>query len=354
MDALYYDICALIYSYLDLQSLANLLNCNNKYLYQTLTKYIKQKKIYKDIIRYDVERYKRFSKIYYTNFLQYGSKFRKLVDDGMTRLCKDTLFVFPETLEVIRLGCCLQVLKHIKDNVYYSDDLLSAIIFNEDIQDNTENLNWLKSNGATITHAYLEYAAAIGNLKTIKWLVDNIGYCYLNDYNTFEAAAINGNLENMKWLKEKGFLWNDRTFTGAALNGNLDNMIWLKENGCPFNENGETFLKVVINGTLENMKWLLENNVGVSEICFSYAAQLGNLDMMKWMKEVGFSPSDHVFIGAIKNCDMEECFLPIFTHPHSGINLFKRKNSTTEVLEWLKENNCPMSRDVAVILKLPE
>jgi len=102
MDTLYYDAIKLIFDRLDLQDLANLLNCNNKYLYETLMKYIKQKKIYKDIIRYDVERYKIFGKIYYTDFLQYGSKFKKLVDEGMTRLSKATLFVFPETLEVIR------------------------------------------------------------------------------------------------------------------------------------------------------------------------------------------------------------------------------------------------------------
>ena len=66
MDTLYYDVIIHIFSHLDLQSLVNLLNCNNKYIYENLMDYIKQKKIYKDIIRYDVERYKRFEKIYYT------------------------------------------------------------------------------------------------------------------------------------------------------------------------------------------------------------------------------------------------------------------------------------------------
>lgn len=345
MDTLNYDVIILIFNYLDLKSLVNLLNCNNKYIYENLMNYIVHKKIYKDIIRYDLERYKRFGKLYYTDFLQYGSKFRKLVYDGISRFCIGTLYVFPETLEVIRLGCSLDILKHIKNNVFYTEDLLCATIFNENIKDNTENLNWLKSNGSTITQIYLEYAAAIGNLTTMKWLFDNIGYCYLADYSVFEAAAINGNIENMKWLREKGFNWNYKTFTGAALNGNLHNMIWLKENGCPSYEYGDTFLKAVVNGNIENMIWLIENNVGISEISFAYPAQLGNLDIMKWMKEAGFPLSEDIFLGAIKNYDIKKCFLPIFTHPHSGINLFKRKNSTIEILEWLKENNCPMSSD---------
>ena len=339
MDTLYYDAITHIFDYLDLQDLANLLNCNNKYIYETLMNYIKQKKIYKDIIRYDSDRFERFSNIFYTDFLQYGSKFRELIFDDIS-----TMIICQPILEATRLGCSLQVLKHIKDNVYYVDDILSIIIFNENIHiDNTENMNWLKANGATVKQSYFIDAAGIGNIKTLKWLVDNT-WCPFDYYSIFEAAAINGDLENMKWLKEKGFKWNARTFTGAALNGNLDNMKWLKENDCPFDQYGKTFENAAVNGIIENMIWLLENDVTVSEISFSFAAQLGNLEIMKWMKEIGFPLSEYVFVAAIMNCDMEINPLPIFIHPHSGVNLFNRSNSTIEILEWLKSNNCPMSK----------
>ena len=312
MNTLYYDAIIHIFDYLDLQDLANLFNCNNKYIYETLMTYIKQKKIYKDIIRYDRDRFERFSNIFYTDFLQYGSKFRKLISDDIS-----TMIICQPILEATRLGCSLQVLKHIKDNVYYVDDILSIIIFNENIHiDNTENMNWLKANGATVKQSYFIDAAGIGNIKTLKWLVDNT-WCPFDYYSIFEAAAINGNLENMKWLKE---------------------------NDCPFDQYGKTFENAAVNGIIENMIWLLENDVTVSEISFSFAAQLGNLEIMKWMKEIGFPLSEYVFVAAIMNCDMEINPLTIFIHPHSGVNLFKRSNSTIEILEWLKLNNCPMSK----------
>ncbi len=43
----------------------------------------------------------------------------------------------------------------------------------------------------------------------------------------------------------------------AAENGNLENMKWLKENECPWDE--WTFSYASKHGNLENMKWLREN-----------------------------------------------------------------------------------------------
>ena len=69
----------------------------------------------------------------------------------------------------------------------------------------------------------------------------------------------------------------------AAENGNLENMKWLKDNGCEFRHN--TFDYCVEN--LENMKWLLENGCEFGKWTFNYAAQTRNQENMKWLLSNG-------------------------------------------------------------------
>ena len=69
----------------------------------------------------------------------------------------------------------------------------------------------------------------------------------------------------------------------AAENGNLDNMKWLKEQGCPWDES--TFDYAAKNGNLENMKWLKEQGCPWDDDTFLFAAKNGNLENMKWLNE---------------------------------------------------------------------
>jgi len=121
------------------------------------------------------------------------------------------------------------------------------------LNDNLDNMEWLREQGCPWNKQTFENVAKIGNLGIMKWLRDQ--GCHWNIW-TFAYAAKNGNLENMKWLKEQGCPWDEWAFAYAAKNGNLENMKWLREQECPWNE--WTFKGVAKNGNLDNMKWLKE------------------------------------------------------------------------------------------------
>ena len=214
------DVKRLIFGYLDLQSLVNLLNCNNKILYWDVVKYVKWKNIYKDIIRYDVNRFS---------------------------LCGDEYY--PNKIIIISSGCCLDILKSLKS------ELIDDLMIYAALGGNLDNMKWLIEHNCPLDERTFAYAAQNGNLDNMKWLKkENCPW----DTDTFAEAARNGNLNNMEWLKQNGCHWNESAFENAARFGNLNNMKWLKQNGCPWDTN--TFEAAAENGSLNNMKWLHEQN----------------------------------------------------------------------------------------------
>ncbi len=102
-----------------------------------------------------------------------------------------------------------------------------------------------------------------------------------------EAAKI-GSLAIMRFghqLNKLMYPLTVETFGYAAENGNLDVMKWLKENGCPWDEN--TFKYAVVHGNLENMKWLKENGCPWDEYTFANAIINGNFENIKWLEDNG-------------------------------------------------------------------
>ena len=95
---------------------------------------------------------------------------------------------------------------------------------------NLNNVKWIyQSGGVTLKDSHSFWAAELGTLSIMKWLLEN--GCQWHS-NTFLAAAGNGDLNNMKWLLEKGCQWGYGTFTAAARHGDLNNFKWLVEKGC--------------------------------------------------------------------------------------------------------------------------
>jgi hypothetical protein len=80
-----------------------------------------------------------------------------------------------------------------------------------------------------LTSTVFAYAAESGNLKMMKWLLEN--KCSWNS-RTFEYAALNGNLENMKWLFKHGCPLSFHTLRNAKETKNTTNIKWLQDTGC--------------------------------------------------------------------------------------------------------------------------
>ena len=87
-------------------------------------------------------------------------------------------------------------------------------------------------------------------------------------------------VEKYKYIKTN----NKDIFAEAAENGNLENMKRLKQIGYPCDE--YTFEKAAINGNLKNMKWLKENECPWNANVFLNTALKGNLENMKWLKKI--------------------------------------------------------------------
>ena len=171
MDTLYYDVYISIFKFLDYESLANLLNCNNKHIYNNLMIYIKQKRIYLNICGYDVIRFDRY-------FHQY-----------------DALYPGYPTY-IIELGCNISVLKSLQDRNF----LQGTIVLYHALQNgNSENVKWLLDNKCIITEDTFYTAVRKGIIDNMKLLKD---YKCPYDYSVIGGAIQNGNIETIEWVDQ--------------------------------------------------------------------------------------------------------------------------------------------------------
>jgi len=114
----------------------------------------------------------------------------------------------------------------------------------------------------------------------------NEEYSAFCDNMSLNDSILNGYSTLIKYLYlNKQYEFTDDTFQYAAENGNLDNMKWLKDQGCCWGIN--TFSYASKNGNLDNMKWLKSQGCPWDLYTFTKAAKNGNLDNMKWLKEQG-------------------------------------------------------------------
>ncbi|ARF09629.1 ankyrin repeat protein [Indivirus ILV1] len=227
MDELYYDVYTLIFNYLDTKSLTNLLNCNNKNIYNNLIKYIKQTNKYKDIIRYDIYRFEK----YYSKFY-------------MKRR--------PDTLNIIKKGCSLIVFQCVFS--WHG-------IFANDV-------SWFSS------------TAESGNLENMKWL-EKMG-CHIDKY-TFDAAIETGILENIQWLHSIDCPY-DNCLNLAIRKGNLEIIKYLKGIGLLFDK--FTFYDAVI-PVLNRTKDFIPNNIFLENLKKLYSKPnyvASRIEIMEWLK----------------------------------------------------------------------
>lgn len=141
-----------------------------------------------------------------------------------------------------------------------------------------------------------------------------------NDPSLLDDATKKGYFHIMKWLRAHGSPFHPTlTFKYAAQHGNLEHMKWLREQECPWDPG--TFIEAARQGNLENMKWLLTAGCPWSSYTFAMAAKYGNLDNMRWLRD--------------NNCpwDVDTAF----EAAEAGI---------LENLKWLKEQNCPWPKGI--------
>lgn len=163
-----------------------------------------------------------------------------------------------------------------------------------------------------------EMAASCGYMPTLEWILPKISH--MNSGACAEAASA-GHLQVLQWLRnlDPPCPWDSTTCARAASRGHFEVFKWARQNGCPLDD---IFMTDVITGdSLELLKWCIENEFVEDSLYYKeFMAELGNLDMLKWvLLEKGWE------------WDPRICY--------AGYG------PSRELVEWLRENKFPFDEE---------
>lgn len=129
----------------------------------------------------------------------------------------------------------------------------------------------------------------------------------------------------------------------AASKGHLDMMNYLKSLG--FKVSLRSFYLAIQSGKVDIMEWILRHrsppiqrqNIGYTRL----AAQLGHLSILKWLRSKGFAWDGSVSMSGTHSLDM----IQYFVENHCPINQETMRHAirdgNMDVVEYLHQHNCP-------------
>ncbi|GFH49922.1 hypothetical protein CTEN210_06398 [Chaetoceros tenuissimus] len=171
---------------------------------------------------------------------------------------------------------------------------------------------WAKNNGCPWhPRAYYRFIEQ-GNIDVVEDCLQTHGQHDTDE--AFESALqcrdnkISEVIQKLKLLRKYGYSWNENVCATAAANDHMRILQWLKHMGCPWD----------------------------AKTC-EHAVKNGNLKMLKYAHENG--------------CDLsKEAYAYCFNHHHGLDGYFDKiptnpESSHIEILEYLKENDCPVPND---------
>ncbi|GFR45438.1 hypothetical protein Agub_g6817 [Astrephomene gubernaculifera] len=214
--------------------------------------------------------------------------------------------------------------------------------------DALDRLKWLRGRGYPLTEGAVEVAVRSNRVGTLEYLLSECNFMpesrcvdtaaedgHLDVLKVLHAhgesiggiwcAARGGHLHVVSWLVEEVLgervLWGCPWMMGfAAQSGNLELLRWLRERGCPWNE--YTLNRAAEAGCEEALEWLVKQGCPWEEMGGAYttAARQGDLLTMRCLRRLGcpWGPPGLVF----EDCIEAGCDLPI--------------------LDWLLKEGCPV------------
>ena len=224
-------------------------------------------------------------------------------------------------------------------------------------------------------------AAKIGNLEIVQYLYKMYKLNILKYGEACMNASKNGHAEVLKWLLLQGFECNDyiivnvalcgdlellkwihttihfevplsytRVCTGAAKNGNIEMLKYLHEKG--YSWGGDTCNSAIKTGHLEVLKYLLENGCSCDGETWREAIISGNLEIIDILCEDENSYWDE------ESCEIAARrgrldILKLLRNPDRPRGLCPwdertlaaaRRNKHTNIIEWLNGQHLPRER----------
>ncbi|GLC50016.1 hypothetical protein PLESTB_000333300 [Pleodorina starrii] len=119
-------------------------------------------------------------------------------------------------------------------------------------------LQYLHASGFPFNTRYVaEDAARAGHLPLVTWVVEGLGVTPADDAaSLLDCAAASGNLELMTWLHVRGWALGAWAIPNGAESGCEEALEWLVERGCPFPLDGGAYLRAARNGDLAMLRCL--------------------------------------------------------------------------------------------------
>ncbi len=190
-----------------------------------------------------------------------------------------------------------------------NDDVLSVAAWGGHLK----VVKYLVENGADIHAEYdaaLGIAAGNGHLEVVKYLVENGADIYAVENEAVRRAEEYGHPEVVKYLK--GIKELDDSLIKMAESGDLRRIRYLVENGADTHAKNDEALRVAAeNGHLEVVKYLVETGADIhaeDDYAVTSAAGKGHLDIVKYLVENGadiHAKNDETLRWATKNGHLE-------------------------------------------------
>lgn len=202
-------------------------------------------------------------------------------------------------------------------------------------------LLWAKDIGCSWDKVIFINAGCRGHTEIMQYLYDNGGIIPAGT-EAFACATKARSLKALEWLYQNNFDWNTDTCMVASTVNWLEGLKWLREHGCMWDS--RVRLMAAGLGHLDVLKYAhLKDCPGSLVDPASAAAATGQLDVLRWMLEVGCAfDSGHCACAASGNQLETLQWLRSNNVPWSGAVLHYARNGGHSVLEtWAMENGAP-------------
>lgn len=145
---------------------------------------------------------------------------------------------------------------------------------------------------------------------------------YIKKYRCPDYVHVTKNIKLLKWAKtHKNFKYSSTVAKFATRNNNIKILRYLKQNQCKFD--WECLYEAVQNENYIILKWLLKNKIKIIDFVFFTAAGVGNLKIIKYLHK-----------------KMRKRI-----YPEGALN-YALKNNNINVVKWLFQVGCIMGEDV--------
>lgn len=172
----------------------------------------------------------------------------------------------------------------------------------------------------------------------------------LNGLYYYSQTIYNENYNMFKWLRKKGFYLDENAFNAAAEMGNLDILRFLENNNCEWSTDAINF--AIIGGSIECVKYLIHKGFQWDSDAYSLACD--NIEILKYLISISANDlsrpwiNSNVFkkaveIGNVKVCKLLKKYNCGYDIRSANI-AFEKGNIT--VLKWLIDNNYQVDESI--------